>query len=558
MGGFSDMMVMNTPRRWMSYVKVIVIIFVFLSSLIWSAKPSYALSYGYLTYPKGDVGLLRPDIGVNIELSEGMTPESYHFYLNDKELNIKYDPVSVKFVYRPAADLAPGSYTARLVLSFSGYQPINIDWKFTVIKNAVSLSSETSKEQEDGLRAINDYRAKLGLSKVKFSDALNTAAQKHAQYLSQNKIDPIKTSVSLHDEDPLLPGYIGKTLSERSQYIGYSRSSSEDVAYNRVSLVEAIDSLFDAPYHRSPFMVPGLVEIGVFREGVYHVIEFGFSDGIAPELVVSPGSNDIYVPTIFDGHETPDPIRIHAGTEYPVGYPIMATVYGPGVKKVNLDEAELMDENGHTVPLLKNEPGKDDHLDTEVIVMPSKPLALDTTYKAKIKLTATMKDGSTKPYVKEWTFRTEPLVGIGVLKLHRDAVAYTLQMANFGLQRNHMVSFGLNEDKYLLDLIPYPMKQKPYIQDGTSYLYIRDLAAALGATVEWDDKQKAAVYKKKDKTIVFYTNRNAYSLNGAENSTESAAKLINQTTMIPVRLLSETLGAKVTYEESTRTVIISY
>lgn len=551
-------MKVKDTSRWISYVKVMVIMVVLLSSIIWSAKPTYALSYGSLSYPKGDVGLLRPDIGVTIELSEGKTPESYHFYLNDKEVNVSYDPVSVKFVYRPTADLVPGNYSARLMLSFSGYQPVNIDWKFTIIKGAITLSSETSKEQEDGLRAINDYRAKLGLSKVKFSDALNTAAQKHAQYLSMNKIDPIRTSVSLHDEDPALPGYIGKSLRERAQYIGYSRASGEDVAYNKVTLVEAIDSLFDAPYHRSPFMVPGLVEIGVFREGVYHVIEFGFSEGIAPELVVSPGNSDVYVPTIFDGHETPDPIRIHAGAEYPVGYPIMATLYGPGVKKVSLDEAELKDESGKAITLLKNEPGKDDHLDTEVIVMPSKPLELDTTYKAKIKLTATMEDGSTKPYVKEWTFRTEPLIGLGVLKLHNDAVSYTLQMANFGLNRNHLVSFGLNEDKYVVDLIPYPMKQKPYIQDGTSYLYIRDLAAALGATVEWDDSQKAAVYKKKDKTIIFYTNRDAYSLNGIEYKTESAAKLIRETTMIPVRLLAETLGAKVTYEETTKTVSISY
>ncbi|NOU99243.1 stalk domain-containing protein [Paenibacillus planticolens] len=552
------MNVIQSPKKWAAALKIIAILFVLLSSVIWSAKPSYALSYGYLTYPQGNVGLSRPEIGVNLELSEGMTPESYHLYVNEQEVKANYDPVSVKYVYRPQADMASGTYSARLMFSFSGYEPVQITWKFTVVNNAVTLSSETTKEQQEGLQAINDYRAKLGLPKVKFSDALNTAAQKHAQYLSQNKIDPIKTSVSLHDEDPSLPGYIGKSLKERAQYIGYVKATAEDVAYNPTTLVEAIDSLFDAPYHRAPFMVPGLVEVGVYREGPYHVIEFGFSDGIAPELVVSPGSNDVYVPTVFDGHESPDPIRNHSGAEYPVGYPIMASIYGPGVKKVSLDEAKLEDEFGKPVSLLKNEPGQDDHLDTEVIIMPAKPLELDTTYKAKIKLTATMEDGTKRPYTKEWSFRTEPRAGLGVLKLHQDAATYTLQMSNFGLNRNHLVSFGLDGDKYVLDLLPYPMKQKPYIQEGTSYLYIRDLAAALGATVEWDDKQKAAVYKKKDATVMFYTNRNAYSLNGVEYQTDAAAKLINETTMIPVRLLSETLGAKVSYVESTRTVNISY
>ncbi|MEW9699026.1 stalk domain-containing protein [Paenibacillus sp. SI8] len=544
--------------KWFLFFKMGAIMFLLLSGMIWAAKPSYALSYGSTTYPKGNVGISRPDIMATIYLSEGKTTESYHFYLNGKEVKASYDPVSVKYVYRPESDLPPGDYSASLVFSFEGYQPVSIDWKFTILPNATAISTTTSKEQQDGLRAINDYRAKLGLSAVKFSDPLNTAAQKHAEYLAQNKIDPISSSVSMHEEDASLAGYFGKTLGDRMQYIGYSRSGSEDVAYNHSTLVEAIDSLFDAPYHRSPFMVPGLVEVGIFKSGDFHVIEFGYADGVSPELVVSPGSNDVYAPTEFDGHEDPDPLRLHSGNEYPVGYPIMATVNGPGVQKVSLVEAELKDESGSVVPLLINAPDKDEHLDTEVILIPAKPLRLDTTYKAKIKLTAAMKDGSTRPFDKEWSFRTEPKSGLGVLKLHKDAVAYTMQMGNFGLNRTHTVTFGLNDDAYKLDMISYPMNKKPYILDGTSYLYIRDLAAALGATVEWDDKQKAAIYKKKDKTIIFYTQRNAYSINGEEHETNSGAKLVNETTMIPVRLLSETLGAKVSYVESTRTVIINY
>ncbi|TXK76561.1 copper amine oxidase N-terminal domain-containing protein [Paenibacillus sp. N3.4] len=201
----------------------------------------------------------------------------------------------------------------------------------------------------------------------------------------------------------------------------------------------------------------------------------------------------------------------------------MATVSGPGVEKVSLDEASLEDESGRQVALLKNEPSKDDHLDKQVIMMPVKPLEQDMTYRAQIKLTATMSDGTRRAFSKDWTFRTEPIQGIGVTKLHKDAAAYALQMGNLDLNRQHSVRFGLTDHIYYVDTIPFLMKQEPLIVVGTSFLYIRDLAAALGASVSWDDSQKAAVYKKKDKEIVFYNNQNAYSLNGENYSTDSGA-----------------------------------
>lgn len=546
-------------KAWrISLVKVFVAMCLLLSILIIPAQPSYAMSYSYMTFPKGNVGILKPEIGAEIHFSEGMKPDSYQFLLNGHEQTMTYDPVLSKYIHVPSTDLAAGEYKARFTISFSGYEPIYMNWEFTVLPNASSVSTVTTLEQQEGLRAINDYRAKLGLPAVKFSDKLNTAAQKHAEYLYQNKIDAINTSVSLHDENPSLPGYIGKTLTERKQYISYMHGIGEDVAYNHSSLVEAIDELFDAPYHRSPFMMVGLFEVGVYKKGDYHVIEFGSEEGKSPDLIVSPGSNDFYVPTQFDGHEHPDPVRIHPAAEYPVGYPIMAAVNDIDVKKVSLIEAELKDINGNKVPIWVNSTENDEHLDNEIIIIPEKPLQLDTTYKAKVSLTATMENGSSKPFTKEWTFRTEPKEGLGVLKLHSDSAAYSSPMSILGMNRKHTVTFGLNADSYYLDLMPFTMKKKPYISDGTSYLYIRDLAAAIGASVEWDDASKAAIYKKKDKTIIFYTNRNAFAINGKEYPTDSAAKLIDETTMIPVRLLSETLGAKVDYVESSRTVVINF
>ncbi|MCD1260184.1 S-layer protein [Paenibacillus athensensis] len=541
-----------------AYVQAAVFVTLLLALIAVPAKPTYALSYGYSNFPQGTIGLVRPDIGVRINLSEYVPVQFSQFFINDEQLDITFDKDTSTFLYKPDKDLQPGVYRVRLQFQLDGYQPAILQWSFTVAKNASALADGISEEQEKGLAAINDYRKLLGLPAVKFNTALNTAAMKHAQYLAQNAVDAINTNVSLHSEQKGKPGYIGASLGDRLEYVGYMGGGGEDVAFNQSTLVEAIDSLFNAPYHRSPFMMPDMKEIGVYRDGDYHVVEFGYDSGGLPQMVVSPASSDPYVPTSFDGHESPDPLRLHPKAEYPVGYPMMAGVYGSNVEKVSILEVSLQDAKGNNVSLLTNEPDKDDHLTNEVIFMADKPLQPDAVYSAHVKLNVSMSSGGTQVFQKDWQFRTEPTPGIGAQKLHEDAVTYKMQLVNFGLTQTHTVKFGLDADQYTLDDVAYPMRQLPYIVNGTSYLYIRDLAAALGAEVAWDDANKAAIYKKKDQTITFYTNRAAYAINGTEYATESPAQLINETTMIPVRLLSQALGAKVDYVDSTRTVVITY
>jgi uncharacterized protein YkwD len=539
-------------------LKVLLALVILLGGILLPANSSWALSYSYLTFPQGKSGIARPDIGVNLELSESISPASYELYLNNKLVEPISNRNNSSFTYQPKTDLAPGNYNAKLVITFSGYQTKSIDWSFSILEGAGTLSTSSSQEQRIGLQAINDYRILLGLPPVVFNNTLNTAAQKHANYLAVNRIDPVNTSVSLHDEHSSKAAYIGSTLVERMNYVGYGKGAAEDVAYKNSSLVEAIDSLFEAPYHRGPFLNPDMIEVGVAREGNYHVIQFGFKEPSGTQLTISPSDGDVFVPTSFDGNEIPDPIRMHKQTSYPVGYPLMATVTGPNITKVSIQAASLKDESGKNVELLQNQAANDDHLDNEVILLPAKPLSADTIYQASVKLQGVYGDGRIQTFERAWKFRTEPTPGIGATKLHSDAKGYMLQVSNLGLKRKHSVSFGLDNQYYLVDQVQFPMMRKPHIVDGTSFLYIRDLAAALGATVTWDDSRKAAIYTKKDKTVTFFTKRNVYAINGIEYTTVSPALLVNETTMIPVRLLSNSLEAKVDYVDRTRTVVLTY
>ncbi|CAG7650174.1 hypothetical protein PAECIP111802_04657 [Paenibacillus allorhizosphaerae] len=515
-------------------------------------------TYSYRTAPNDTIGVTRPTITYYFTTDLGMQPVAYSMYVNGKSVTVAYDGKGT-LSYTPTQDLAPGEYKVDISITYAGYMPMEQSWKFTVAANALKQFQAATSEQQDGLSALNDYRTIYGLSPVKFNDMLNAGATAHAKYLEDNKVNQTKENrISLHDEEPGKPGFTGKKPIDRAKYFGYSVGGiGEDAALLKGAVKEAIDALFDAPYHRSPLLDPSIQEVGVGRVGNYTVILFGLTPASSSQLVVSPAPGDRFVPTDFDGYEAPDPLRMHSGATYPAGYPIMAQYFGTGIDKVKLVSAELLDSSNKPVDFLANSPDNDDSLTNAIILIPRKPLEADARYHVKLKLEAVKTDGTSTAETKEWDFTTEPVASLGKQKLHQNAADYKKYYVT-AAPVERVAAFGLDDTNYKVDGIPFPMKRPPLIVDGFSYLYIRDLAAALGANVEWDNAKRAAVYTKGALKVTLYTNTNQYEINGTVKTTDTPARLIDENTMVPVRLLAEVLGAKVDYVEATRTVKIAY
>lgn len=542
-----------TSKVW----KIFFAFWIMMAMLTIPAPRVEAGSFTYNGYPKGTVGISKPTIGFEFGEWNGLQVGSFSMKLDQNPVSGNFDKETMSFAYTPTVGLTPGEHSVEVKLQFTGYQPVDLNWTFTVADNPLSeVPAAFSETHQLGLKAINDYRMLYGLKPLKLNGSLTLAAKNHAQYLFANRVAQTTPSVSLHDQKKGLPGYTGATPSERAVYAGYYHGVGEDVSFNTGNLVESVDQLFDAPYHRKPFLMPHVTDAGIDMVGDYVVILFGYGERSDTEMTVSPAPGDPYVPLLFDGYETPDPIRMYAARNYPVGYPLMVVVTGSGIGEVQLLESTLKDESGQPVKLLQNSPSNDDHLTNSVILIPPEPLQPDTLYSAYVKLGVT-ENGVSKTLEKAWNFHTEPVRGIGKQKLHTDIAAY-VKLTERKDKVQHVVTFKLDDDNYTLDNVPYPLKRAPFIEEGTSYLWVRDLAAALGATVSWDDTRKAAIYTKNGREITFFTGRNDYAINGIEHTTNSPARLEDDLTMIPVRLLSEVLGANVEYLPQTRSVKIIY
>ncbi|MEF3304001.1 stalk domain-containing protein [Paenibacillus sp. GYB003] len=555
-------MTLFAERRSKTIVLLLLTFLLSIAGLPLTAPEASAASFQWLGAPKQTVGVTKPPIAFYYSTDMTVPPDSFAMYVDGAKVAAVWDPSEEAFLYTPSADLAPGPHTVRMTIRYAGYEPVEKTWTFTVAKDAIQQFAAPSAEQTDGLSAVNDYRTLFGLPPVVLNDKLNAGASAHAAYLDQNKIKQTKESKeskeSLHDQNPDKPGFFGKRPLERAAYFGYSSGVGEDAAYMKGTIAESVDALFDAPYHRSPFLNPYLKEVGIGKSGNYTVIEFGQEREAEPKPVVSPADGDRYVPTSFDGNEEPDPLRIHAGSEYPAGYPIMAEYFGSGIDQVKVLGADLTDnDTKKTVEFALNTPDTDKSLNAAVILIPRKPLRPDTSYHVMLSLQLTKKDGSRITEVKEWDFTTEPADGIGKKLLHQSPADYKKKFVSSSPVRR-TAAFGLDDRHYTVDGFRFPMKLKPALLDGSSYLYIRDLAAALGAGVEWDADKRAAVYTKGKLKVTLYTMKNEIEVNGEPRQTDSPAKLIGEYTMVPVRLLSEVLGAKVSFNEATRTVTITY
>lgn len=86
---------------------------------------------------------------------------------------------------------------------------------------------------------------------------------------------------------------------------------------------------------------------------------------------------------------------------------------------------------------------------------------------------------------------------------------------------------------------------------------LRAIFEALGAEVNWNDATKTVTGKKGDKTVSLTINDTAMKVNDATVTLDVPAQIVNDRTLVPVRAISEGLGATVDWDAATRTVTVT-
>jgi len=342
--------------------------------------------------PIGALRIARPTITWKIWGGEKTKITAVSMALNNREVPAEYFGSYKAVIYTPPRPLPPGSYQVRCEVTFNNRWKVSREWEFTIPPEAIQELPEPDARQRRAWETANEYRRLMGMFPFRLDLRLCASATAHASYLDRNK----ETG---HAEQPGKPGFVGKDPMERAIAFGYDGGCSEDAAGGDLSPSAAVRELFDAPYHRLPFLQPGSPDFGAGRVGDQTVLVFGATE--AEGIVTYPVDKQREIPLRWHGIEDPNPLRIHR-VRGPAGYIITFCYFAPDRPRIRISKATLTTEKGEPVPFYLNTPDNDSHLTNGALLIPKQSLRQNTTYLVSIE--ASTQSG--KNISRNWQFTT--------------------------------------------------------------------------------------------------------------------------------------------------------
>ena len=104
------------------------------------------------------------------------------------------------------------------------------------------------------------------------------------------------------------------------------------------------------------------------------------------------------------------------------------------------------------------------------------------------------------------------------------------------------------------------LDQAPVIVNGRTLVPIRFISEAFGASVDWNNSTREATIKLLNNTIVLKVDSTTATVNGYTVYLDAPATIIKQTgrTVVPIRFVSDSLGADVTWNATNKSVTIKF
>ncbi|MCD8511558.1 MAG: LysM peptidoglycan-binding domain-containing protein [Bacillus sp. (in: Bacteria)] len=112
-----------------------------------------------------------------------------------------------------------------------------------------------------------------------------------------------------------------------------------------------------------------------------------------------------------------------------------------------------------------------------------------------------------------------------------------------------------NQVRFVVDGVLLNLTPRPFIDNGTTLVPIRAISTHFGAGVSWNERTRTVGITKGDTNISFVVGSTQARVNG-KTVTVPRSRIVNGSTFVPVRFISETFGYEVGWNNASRTVSI--
>lgn len=359
--------------------------------------------------------------------------------------------------------------------------------------------------------------------------------------------------------------------------LGAFKSIDRGNTWDTMNLMPAGEVIFSTeciaidPLNASVIYV-GVSQKGIFKTndggGTWNAINTGLPDLNIRSIAIDPQNTSvIYAGTsrgIFksenggnswsDKNISPVIARVQALAVDPKDtFTIYAGIWGRGIYKST--------DGGSTWRL--KIAGLSDRFISELAVNPKEPLVLYTALRGGVFKTS---DGGTT-----WNSINTGLTDLNIAFLTIDEQnSASLYAGNpEGLFRwitagsQTILVFQIDEREFKIDGIIQFMDAEPKVLESRTMLPIRFVAEPLGAKISWEATARKATVSLDDTILELWINNPTARINGREVNIDPANPqvmpiLSEGRTLLPLRFVSESLGADVSFDSKLRTVTISH
>jgi len=128
----------------------------------------------------------------------------------------------------------------------------------------------------------------------------------------------------------------------------------------------------------------------------------------------------------------------------------------------------------------------------------------------------------------------------------------------FAYDRPHTAVLTIGSKQMDVNVDTYELDVAPYIKEGYTMVPLRFVAEAFGAKVGWDDATKTVTIDFAGHSIKVAIGSTEAVVDGETVTMPLPAEIVNSRTMVPVRFISEAFGFTVKWDGVARTVTITY